>query len=499
MAAILKNRLKTCLMALSAVCGVWSSCSSDNHRQNEVVQSPVVPDDGDDGDVEGSAANCRLVLRISPVSRASADETAAVTEKIKSLRVVVVSRAEEADKTAETRIECNRLITAAEFGVTAASGFRYEILLLTTKGKKDIYLIANEESIGDIAYNLPEGSTLNAAALPTTFKGLMERYQPAADTQEGENPDPDMQEGPEGDTAAPDPAEFGEVVNAVYFQPEYKPVGGEIYLPYVSAYTVEAKADENNIHTMYLVPVATKFTFHFVNRRTDAVDVRKIEVSSIDSHNYLLARVGGDDVTKRLDDKEMYWVDWLAAVSELSHNVPGFSENMDFNKLFGWISDYEVPAPTEDYKPQPVVLVDETANKKVPAGIIHADDTETPGVLVLGPYYLPESRCEEEFEVKGKDEQGNDVTTKEKMQVYRLTMNLSDSKGHSPSFDKVVISNLQALFRNTSVTIKVNMSQDDVAVYAEISEWNFKSSNGWVIEGDDSGMIPDPSQNGDEN
>ena len=483
------------------VCGAWA-CSNDRDVD------PDVP--GGNGYTDGED-KCMLLLRISPVDAGEAAATE-VTERIKSLRIIVLTAPDDEGGTegstggaggadggtdggnggtggtdgsggandgaaAVPEIEYNRLITPAEFGTTTAAGFQYEIMLLTTKGKKDIYLIANEGSVGDIKYQPAEGSTLTG--LPTTFSAFLERYEAA-------------------DGKTPDAAEFKKAVEAIYFAPTYNTPDTEkdaLYLPYTSHYEVEAVEGKENKLTMYLVPVATKFTFKFVNKLDSDVTVNEISVKSTDTHNFLLARVGEDDYEKDFvnDDgtkTKMYWVNWLAKVAEATHNAPG--NNAAINERYGWISDYGIPmASTAE-----TVFIDENDKVTIPAKKTEDKDgstTETPGVVVLGPYYRPESRREITYKKPGTDENGNEFEETITEHEYLLTLDLKDEDNVGPEFKDVVIKELRALFRDTSVYITVTMSSGDVEVYAEISGWNRHEAKGSVNNGDD-GKYVDPDK-----
>ena len=70
--------------------------------------------------------------------------------------------------------------------------------------------------------------------------------------------------------------------------------------------------------------------------------------------------------------------------------------------------------------------------------------------------------------------------------MYYLTFNFTDTRDNSPlelADEYLYIDNLNALFRNTFCIINVRLGQGDVDVYAEIADWNQKSIQGWVNEG----------------
>ena len=472
------------------MCGAWA-CIKDRGPDPDVPGG-----NGGNGDT-GGEDKYMLLLRISPLD-AGAATAADVTERIKSLRIIVLSAPEDeggteggADDTGGTggsggandataavpEIEYNRLITPEEFGTTTAAGFQYEIMLLTTKGKKDIYLIANEESVSNIQYQQADGSTQNPNKSLTKF---LEEYKKTTDNK------------------TPDAAEFKKAIEAIYFEPTYEPdTENKLYLPYTSHYeVVTADKGENGEKevtelTMYLVPVATKFTFKFVNKLDKDVYVNEISVKSTNTHNFLLAHVGKDDYEKDFDGDKMYWVDWLAKVAERTHNAP---DNAGINDQYGWISDYEIPTASTLAETTFISIKDKVT---IPAKTTETKDdgstTETPGVKVLGPYYRPESRREITYPKPGTDENGEKFEETITEHQYLLTLDLKDNNNVGPEFNDVVIKYLHALFRDTSVYITITISGDDVEVYAEIAGWNRHDANGWVNKGDD-GMYVDPDK-----
>lgn len=369
----------------------------------------------------------RLVLRISSLD-AGDSQSSDVTEKIKSLRVIILNEKPNGDKC----LECNKKLET-DFN---ANQFQHIFTWSTIEGIKHFFLIANEESVLSVKTSSEEFERLS---------DLLNRYIP--DTTET--------------------TDFAEVIKSVYFKPEsaYKISDNSIYLPYTAYYYgYDIKKGEHLAevpYNMYLVPVATKFTFNFTNKRVHDVSINEISVTPIDTENFLIAHVGQNDIQKDFDgENELYWIDWLAKVSEKSHQEEDYNDNMSFNQKYGWIADYDIPNST---KPNTQTLVEQEQNISVPGmgieGTIHKK-------LQLGPYYLPESKSEDN---------------------YYLTLVLKDETvENQPEFEDVIIDNLKSLFRNTSVIINITMSEGDVEVYAEIFPWTRRLANGWVVEGGDS-------------
>ena len=429
---------------------------------------------------DGTASRDRhlLVLHIRPVDTRAAAEPESVTERIKSLRIIVLGKDDAGNYTS---VEYNKAIRPGDF---VASSFSYEVTLPTTAGKKDIYLIANEESVTSLLQYEPEEGTTLPAEQSVSFPELMKQFGIEEDGTENGSLFPNT-------APQPDPGAFASLLRSVHFAPAYTADENDaVYLPYASSYhDLEAKKEQVNEMTLYLVPVATKFEFNFINYRPHDVEVQGISVSSVHSDNFLLARVGGDDVTKEFDTASLYWVDWLAKVSEASQLYPGSSSNSNFNSRYGWIFDYTIPS---DNNADIAIFVstdpsDTKADIKevceIPKGSKNGEE-EIASRLTVGPFYRPESR----HEVTVRDENGKDVETVATEQRYTLTLHLHDKtqkEEDDPIFEDVVIENLRALFRSTRVVINVTLRQGNVEVYAEIAPWNKKKANGWVIEGEE--------------
>lgn len=456
--AVITRYISYFIIAALLACGVWSCDRFDTDEP-----------DSDDGE------KYMLLLHVLPIdaTRSETDAAPKVTERIASLRIIVLSVPEaDADGTtaAVPKIEHNRLISGDDFKETTAKGFEYPVALPTTQGKKDVYLIANEASVGTI-YGLDDASGQQTYS---SFSAFLKSYEP-------------------GDGQTPDAEKFKAAVEAIYFEPKYTiDDQNAVYLPYTSHYRVEAveKEQKENKLTMYLVPVATKFTFKFVNKRDDDVKVSIISVKGTDTHNFLLAHVGETDYQKDFDNEtSLYWVDWLAKVSEATHNSPDNPDNAAVNEKYGWISDYKMPGESKNKETVLFSNINDNDAEVVPAQQKDSAGEDIPGVKILGPYYRPEGLRNEE----GKDNEGNAVVYPH---VYRLTLGLTGRNGEGPEFEDVAIDRLHALFRNTSVHITVTMTSGDVEVYAEIADWNRHYANGWVNNGDDSPYVDPDSPSG---
>ena len=393
----------------------------------------------------------RVVLQIN-VKSLTASDSERPTEKIKSLRVVIVGRGE--GETPDS-IECNRLLDIPD---VKAEGYSYIVMWSSKPGEKDIYVLGNEESMGD--------------GLTDILDGYAEK------TEAGD---------------------FATAIGEYTFSPEYTPdASGNIYLPYSYSYEgIQPKTGVVNTINAWLVPVATKFIFNFVNNRTYPVKVNGISMSYANRLSYLLARPGEDEIFKEYNKQQLYWVDWLAEISKNSWNYPGYAGNEEYNGTVGWISDYSVPDP-DDREVFYFVKEDSADIFEVPGATeLEGDGADTgesdgnehvAGKYSTPVYYLPESV---NYTPLGADltgqnadqDSGNGSGLLDEQRFY-LTILLEDTGGSTaPIFEDIAIPNLKALFRNTYVIINMTMSEGDIEVYAEIAPWNRKKANGWLNEG----------------
>ena len=424
----------------------------------------------------GGKGDMRLVIHVSPIAAGAAAETVnPVTEKLRSIRMILVSE----DAAGNKKVESNQLVKE-DFGEggQAVSNFVNKAFVVsnTAAGIKHFYFIANEASVTELKFkDLTPPDGIGTASLTA----LLDSYLP--DTTDPEQP------------KLPDGTEFEQVMKALYFAPEYPIDQGEIFLPYTAYYRVEVTEDQlraeggHKLEEMFMVPVATKFFFKFINYRSNTVEVQRIAIKEKHLANYLLAQVGSKDYKKKLPDSdtEYYWIDWLKRISEWSHGSiePGNDENENgwYNGIYGWISDFAMP---EDNQRTTAVLLDEKTDDPLEVEkvtVIRSSDseeeTQIPGLLYLGPYYLPESRNQVTYDNGG---------TTESKQLYYLDLKLhgKGSTGNDPDLSDMGIDNLQSLFRNTCVLIRITMREGDVQIYGEIFDWGHKDAFGWASGGD---------------
>ena len=402
-------------------------------------QQPAAPDDG----------MVPLAIHIAAVSTPSGSANDYFdSEKIKSLRIILVGTD---NTTSKDTIEFNKLIQVQNGGVPA-SEFQYDYVWRTKPGSKRFYILANEESVTSISYDTSGG--LSAPSF-SSLGQLLNQYAEGA---------------PAGDLLA--------VMNSIYFTPNYGNMGGDVYLPYSSMYEdiLIGERDVQNV-TMYVVPVATKFIFNFTNKRQAAVNVTGITLSYTNTQNYLLGQVGSTDFNKDLEGVSYYWVDWLAQISALSHNFPGNYPNINFNNTYGWIYYYDLPSELNTTS----VFVAQSDNFVISGSENYGTDDAVPGYNSAGPFYVPESK---NF-INPEKPNSTPAPGTPPVQSYYFTIEFEDTADGKmpPEVTNVAIENLKALFRNTYCIINIVISQGEVKVYAEIAEWNQKSIQGWVTEG----------------
>lgn len=428
-------------------CIISATSCSGNQDENGVM------------DMDHKEGDIILHLNIFPLATRSYIDTP-VTEMIQSLRVIIVdathSLIEENYYVSLNGDEANRV-------PKPVSNFQYYYTFTTSLGKKQLYLVANEETVEDIQYKQMDGVTL-PQDLPSTLSGLLNSYESGMEI---------------------DLDDLSNVMNAIYFTPNYSPdynqPNNPIFLPYISTYeeTIEEQVLKPGVvndqieWTTYLVPVATKFTFTFNNYRPSGVNVGGISMNYYHPDTYLFAHVGSIDLEKNFDGESLYWVDWLAKVAKASADYPG--KNESFNDNYGWISNYDIPN-SNNY--QEIIFLPGTSAFTVP-GVGQPEDPDEeiiPETVSVGPFYLTES----------KNTLNPNTNQSSEDQLYFLTIPLEDMDEDSmaPDFEKVAIGNLHSLFRNTSVLIRLNMRVGKVEIYAEINDWDRQAVNGWVEKGD---------------
>lgn len=402
-----------------------------------------------EGDGHATADGDKVVLQLN-IRTLAASQQENPTEKIKSLRVVIIGRGATAAE--PDTIECNRLLQLPEM---VAKDYSYIMMWNSTRGSKDIFVIANEESVDD---NL--STLLNEYAEKKPANG------------------------------------FADLVNGYSFTPQYTTDDkNNIYLPYsFSREEIEPVAGAVNTVNAWLVPVATKFIFNFTNNRPNGIKVNGISMKYANRANYLIARPGEGELKKEYNGQTLSWTDWLAEISKNSWLYPEFAPNEGYNDEVGWIIDYALPNPGDSYvytfirayAEDEIFTVSGATSKE-----IDGVETVIPGRHSTRIYYLPESVNFQRFGDDGTaqpnpdgDQTGSEEPTEQAFYLTLLFEETAENASTPPVFNDIAIPNLKALFRNTYVVINITMSEGDIELYAEIAEWNPKTANGWVNEGD---------------
>ena len=382
-------------------------CVSENFREEESLD----PD------------RAILVLHIRNLTTRTENPTDGVSEKIKSLRIVLINE--------ENEIECNDKIKEEYLYPDSSSPDLYYFFKVTTPGKKKLYLFANEESVNSI-----EGYS----ETDLTLADFLDKYLIGGKA-----------------------SEFETGIKSVFFKSDYAIDNKKIFLPYSCYYELDMEAGKRYEQPMFLVPVATKFDLIINNERNDEVEISRISIISLSDRSYLMAHVGEKDYRK--DNK--YWIDWLAEISDKSHDYPQFSENEDFNESYGWITDYQTP---DQALYTPINLV---AGEKIDVDRqkTEAGKEPVPGNKIIPTVYNGESA----YIPSGMN---NEV------QSYSIQVVLKDKTSSDPEVTLTrTLSNVKALFRNTHVVININLVPGYMHVYGEIQPWEILDTvNGYVTE-----------------
>lgn len=365
----------------------------------------------------------------------------------------------------------------------ATNGYKY--VFPSKIGKKSFFIIGNEQSVKNVRFQFPEG-----VEVPQRVANAIEEKGENLSLTEVLN----LYSGDYIGNHTDAPGEFASVMNALFFEPEYTVDDqNNIYLPYSCFYdniqitaenTTPGQVNIQNKGNLYLVPCATKFTFHFNNYRKNAVNINSITLSGIAAYSYLNAQVEKADSIKKsfTNKKDLYWIDWLKEVSDLSENNPDYASNVIFNSDNGWISHYKVPASS-----YPENNIDGNKTLTIPRGKVkrvdkYNEEKNQPSTIDFGPFYLPESFKTELEDIVDSD--GNLTGKQREVQKYHLFIEFQDDlEGAEIYRPDLVIGNLNAMFRNTNVIINITMKDwDDVGAYAEIQAWTEKTVNGYIKE-----------------
>lgn len=239
-----------------------------------------------------------LVLRIEAPAAAAINLP---NENMHSLRIIVLGD--------DNTVEFNDCLDNLGSGAGLEQLNYGEIRLIPTNlGHKKIYLIANEQSVGQV---------LGIDGNPSLPQLLNSQTV-----------------GSQG---------FENLMDAAHYIPDFDK---NLVLSSVYDFDIDPDdiPDDKIIRkTFYLVHNAAKFDFTFKNFKDNAIQIDRLELSQVAENSYLMAHVGQNDLNKELDGRSYYWVDWLKEVVDATNARPDNPDNADINSRFGWITDYYLP------------------------------------------------------------------------------------------------------------------------------------------------------------
>ena len=429
-----------------------------------LLLSSCIYDRYDESDYDPERDGVQFVFRIGAVGADANLQSARVVETVNSLRIIIIDE--------NGRLDINERIGMS---ASSAKSFGYTFIRNLKPGAKRIFLIANEESVGAVLFRtVPDGvPTENLTAMLDHF---------AADSAEASPTDFTGRR-------------FAELLNDVYFKNSYSIVDDKIALPYSAYY----KLDEAELYgegnplskiekQMYLVPVAAKFDFVFTNYRRHDAYIDDVIISSVNSHNYLNARLDGSELRRTTPDgkQDVWWIDWLEECARGSQTANDIDPDADtdktggYNGRWGWISNYLMPVTDEEM----VELSLNPNNEEWKLDkLIYISD---PSRKYLGPFYVPES-----LNVAVPAAGGGSGAS----QSYSLTFKVHDDRKTAapaePDDDADAGSNvtvlsgyeidtLKALFRATHIIIYVEFYESEAEIYAEIAPWEKQLFLGFV-------------------
>lgn len=462
----LKNIKRVALLVVAGL--ILTACGN---KEDDIIDGPLTAD---------TQSKPMVTLHIQPVT--TRQNSGKVVEKVKSLRIIMLNQIDDKEY-----VEFNKYIDFS--GITAdpdvsssgdeAAAFNYIFSRVSVPGKKKFYLIANEESVESLSFADEETTpdwVQGSISLTQLLDHYKEEYIPGYENMH-------QFENNHSEVTTALGKQFEEVMNSVYFMPEYTVNSkNEVFLPYSAYYgdyelkeTTEADGSVayRTINAeMYLVPIATKFDFKIINYRKNPVQIDNIEVQSINKSSFLNAQLASSELYR---DNGKWWIDWLAECSRLSQNSPDLPT---FNDLWGWVSGFDIPL--DDKSDFTVKILNEDNEYWEVKELVDISD---PDILNLGPYYFPESKNLVEKQILNTET--NQFETK-LVETYYVNFTMHDLKIDRP-FDSglMEIVNLKSMFRATHITIYVNLRQSEVEIYAEMAPWNLIEFKGYVQEEDD--------------
>lgn len=360
--------------------------------------------------------NAVLVLHIGTIGGQTRALGPDNIENITSLRIVLI----DADK---KEVEYNRHWSFPQIGFDEFNqqdgGKGWMTFIETTPGEKKIYIIANEENTGKITSE--EGPTY------TDLSTLLNSAAASVGS---------------GATA------FETLINSVSFTPDFN------HNIVLSSY-YEFNVDENNFQSQsgsrrlnkdfWLVRAAAKFEFEFVNNCPNPLHIDELTVSSVADNMFLMPHVEDDFETGNMKNPlgKSYenWIEWLNDVCTATNNDQSWAQNPDVNNEYGWIKKYSLPSSATH------------KGLNILSGIINNDNLRTiPSKENINDIHrLPQVYCAE----SKNSGQGNTE------QQYKFTVKLTDGTYNTSKAFTETLTNLQALFRNTYMKVRVTIDYQE--------------------------------------
>lgn len=385
--------------------------------------------------------------------------TSPVQEKVRSLRIIMIS---------DGFIEYNTKIDLEEGSVSDADenpSFPYLFNRSTVPGNKKFYLIANEETVNSVSFetenNLPSG-IVEGMSLSSILNSFSRDKLPA--------------EGTFGYSTSGKGNQLETVLNSAYFNINYEISNGTVYLPYSAYYdgiVSTEDASQTIRETMYIVPVATKFTVCLNNYRKEKVRIEKLNLSKFHDSNFLMAHLDDSEKTKTFAGRSYPWIEWLKIVSDGSNSAADIEA---FNQSAGWIEKYLIPENAELNMRVRRAGADEdwTIEKLV--------NLENPSILPIVTY-LPESKNIVTKQVYNNSTKEYEDKT---YQAYYLQIFAKDENAEEIAESEILeIDAVKALFRNTHVVVDIDIYDSMVDIYCQIQPWEYSSFKGYLQEVDD--------------
>ena len=427
-------------------------------------------DAGEELCIDEQADGVQFVFNISALGADASQRQGSVSEVVKSLRVVVID-------SNSGRLDINEKVNLPE--QYAAKTFIYTFIRSLNSGAKQLFLIANEESVAELLFAAGP-SDIPEDVPQTSLTAMLDYFEADSEEEARTNYTGEL---------------FAEVLNRAYFKNTYSIEDGEIALPYSAYYELNESElyDKNNNRltriekSMYLVPVASKFDFVFTNFRKEAACIDDVIISSVNSHNYLNAQLANAEKRRTMPDgtKNVWWIDWLEVCAAGSHTAddlePGPNddsyESGGYNGRWGWIRDYKMPVADEKTVALSLRGGVEREHNDTDWTVGRLINIKTPPAITKGPYYVPESFNHPSSYSGSEDDL---------RQYYSLTFKVHDEGSDEVQLlEDFEIDTLGALFRDTHIIIYVEFYESKAEIYAEIAPWDEVTFVGYVQQDED--------------